>query len=112
MNREDLLSSIPGTAALHAMADDEIRRRTENLIDAILLEIEREGHEPDAWEADFLYSALGAIYHRRYWLALTCAEKSLVSPEDRSPAAQHRLDEPVTVQQVRDALAFTRGLTR
>jgi hypothetical protein len=112
MDREGILDSVPPDEELEAVDKGEMRWRVENLIDATLLAIEYEHRDPDAWEADRLYSALGAIYHRRYWLALTNAKHALVDPSERSPSANKATDKPATIQEMRDALAFTRSLKR
>lgn len=99
------IASLRTELARHRLSDsDSLWRRkqiAEMRVRIVIDAIDAERRDPDAWEAEHLREALGAILMHRYDLA---AERVDTAITPHAPAAPDAAGEPTTLRQLRRAL--------
>lgn len=84
MDRDAVLDGCPTDAAWNALHPTKRHRWAVTLIGRTLDELEKEGREPDNWEANDLAYAIAACAGGLYSLACTAVARALTPPEGRA----------------------------
>lgn len=108
MNRYEVLSTLPGEDEFRAAPNYQKKEIVEQLISAVLDQLDGEGREPDRWEAEQIAAAIGYLLSDWYFAAFTAAVKALARSSERAESETWtRIDDTVTTCAFRDALEYT-----
>jgi len=109
MNRELILTNAPDDAHWATMSKRDKQSAVADLAIVALSEYAANDQDLDAWEAQHLRSAIGAIYTDFFSLSLQKIAFALAPPEERAPGwAQRFLKEIPTVHQFHRAFGQIR----
>jgi hypothetical protein len=96
MNRESILTNAPDDAHWATMSKSDKQSAVADLAIAALTEYAANAQELDAWEAQHLRSALGALYTDLLSLSLQEIALALAPPEERAPGWAKRFPEEIS----------------
>jgi hypothetical protein len=100
MNRESMLTNATDDVHWTTMSKSDKQSAVAELAIAALTEYAANAQELDAWEAQHLRSALGAIYTDFFSLSLQEIALALAPPEERAPGWAQRFPKEIpTVHQ-------------
>lgn len=104
MNRELILTNAPDDAHWATMSKGDKQSAVADMAIAALTDYAANAQELDAWEAQHLRSALGAIYTDFFSLSLQEIALALAPPEERAPGWAQRFPKEIpTVHQFQTA---------
>ncbi|MBB5409375.1 hypothetical protein HDG34_003316 [Paraburkholderia sp. HC6.4b] len=110
MNRDEVLSTLPGNDEFQAAPNYKKKEIVARLIRTILDQLDGEQRSPDRWEAEHLVAANGYLLSDWYSAATTAAVKALAPPHERAnPETWARTDDTITTRALRDGLDYAAG---
>lgn len=111
MNESKTLNLIPNDRTLYSMTSLEKKAIAENAIEEVINQIELENRNPTEWESEALSSAFGFILLGTYIAAKNEAMFCYLNKDEVArPEHWWHESESITVQDLRDGLAYVRGV--
>lgn len=110
MNRDEVLDALPSDEEFRAAPNHRKKQIVEQLISAVLDQLDGEHRDPDRWEAEHIATAIGYLLSDWYSAATTATIKALAPSHERAePESWARTDETVTTRALRDGLEYAAG---